>query len=108
MPARPGAYFIAAMQAAIGDHTHVGDVRGEGLMCAVEFVADKAQRTFFEPAMKVGPRIAAALLKEGVIARAMPQGDIIGFAPPLCLTTGEADIVVAAMKTAVDEVLGNQ
>jgi len=105
---KTGAYFIVAMQGAIGDHTHVGDVRGEGLMCAVEFVADKAQRTFFEPAMKVGPRIAAALLKEGVIARAMPQGDIIGFAPPLCLTTGEADIVVAAMKTAVDEVLGNQ
>ncbi len=105
---RTGAYFIAAMRAAVGDHTHVGDIRGEGLMCAVEFVADKAQRTSFEPAMKVGPRIAAALLKQGVIARAMPQGDIMGFAPPLCLTTDEADIVVAAMKTAVDEVLGNQ
>ena len=105
---KTGAYFIAAMQAAVGDHTHVGDVRGEGLMCAVEFVADKAQRTFFDPAMKVGPRIAAALLKQGVIARAMPQGDIMGFAPPLCLTTDEADIIVAAMKTAVDEVLGNQ
>ncbi len=105
---KTGAYFLKSMQAAVGDHSHVGDVRGEGLMCAVEFVADKAQRTFFEPSMKVGPRIAAALLKEGVIARAMPQGDIIGFAPPLCLAPGEADTIVAAMKTAVDGVLGAQ
>jgi len=41
-----------------------------------------------------------------VIARAMPQGDIIGFAPPLCLTREEADIVVAATRDAVKGVLG--
>ena len=42
----------------------------------------------------------------GVIARAMPQGDIIGFAPPLCLSREEADTVVSAMADAVKEVLG--
>jgi L-2,4-diaminobutyrate transaminase len=34
----------------------------------------------------------------------MPQGDILGFAPPLCLTRGEADIVVSATAEAVKEV----
>jgi L-2,4-diaminobutyrate transaminase len=48
--------------------------------------------------------MAAALLERGVIARAMPQGDILGFAPPLCLTRKEADIVVAATKAAVEAV----
>ena len=43
------------------------------------------------------------LLKLGVIARAMPQGDILGFAPPLCLTRAEADIIVGKTKQAVDE-----
>jgi L-2,4-diaminobutyrate transaminase len=34
----------------------------------------------------------------------MPQGDILGFAPPLCLTKEEADIIVAATKKAVNSV----
>jgi len=38
----------------------------------------------------------------------MPQGDIIGFAPPLCLSREEADIIVAATKGAVAEVTGHQ
>jgi L-2,4-diaminobutyrate transaminase len=46
------------------------------------------------------------MLRRGVIARAMPQGDIIGFAPPLCLTVGEADQIAGATAEAVREVLG--
>ena len=79
-----GAYFNAALREAVGADRHVGEVRGEGLLAAVEFVRDRDDRVFFDPAEKVGPRIAAALLEHGVIARAMPQGDILGFAPPLC------------------------
>ena len=36
----------------------------------------------------------------------MPQGDILGFAPPLSLTRSEADVIVAATARAVSEVLG--
>jgi len=99
-----GAYFNKILRDALGDHPIVGDVRGEGLLAAVEFVADKADRTFFDPAQKVGPQMAGALLAEGVIARAMPQGDILGFAPPLCLTREEADTLVAKTVTAVESV----
>ena len=53
-----------------------------------------------------GRAVAAALLARGVIARAMPQGDILGFAPPLCLTPAEADTIVGAVAGAVSEVLG--
>jgi L-2,4-diaminobutyrate transaminase len=100
-----GAYLNKAMADALADHAHVGEVRGEGLLCAVEFVEDKAARRFFDPGKKVGPAVAAALLKRGVIARAMPQGDILGFAPPLCLTREEADVIVQATTEAVDEVM---
>lgn len=99
-----GAYFNAALKEALGGHRFVGEVRGEGLLAAVELVRDRDDRTFFEPAEKVGPRVAAALLERGVIGRAMPQGDIIGFAPPLCLTREEADIVVDATRGAVEAV----
>ena len=101
-----GAYFKAAMKDALGHHRHVGEVRGEGLLCAVEFVEDKASRTFFDPAQKIGPSVGAALLKHGVIARAMPEGDILGFAPPLCLIRAEADQIVKKTADAVKETLG--
>ena len=45
-------------------------------------------------------------LERGVIARAMPQGDITGFAPPFCITRAEVDTVVAATADAVKTVLG--
>jgi L-2,4-diaminobutyrate transaminase len=101
-----GAYLNEQMRSALSEHPQVGDVRGEGMLCAVEFVADRANRTFYDASEKVGPRIAAALAARGCIARAMPQGDIIGFAPPLCLTREEADIIVERMVGAVTDVLG--
>ena len=101
-----GAYLNKAMKDALSSHAHVGDVRGEGMLCAVEFVEEQDGRKFFDVSKKVGPQMAAALLKRGVIARAMPQGDILGFAPPLCLTRAEADEVVGKTAEAVKEVLG--
>ncbi|WP_339694277.1 aspartate aminotransferase family protein [Celeribacter baekdonensis] len=101
-----GKYLNDTMTAALGDHPHVGDIRGEGMLCAVEFVKDRDTRSFFDPADKVGYALAAALLSEGVIGRAMPQGDILGFAPPFCLTKAEADKVVDATTKAVKSVLG--
>ncbi|MBP2307619.1 aminotransferase class III-fold pyridoxal phosphate-dependent enzyme [Azospirillum melinis] len=99
-----GGYFRAALTDALAGHPMVGEVRGEGMLAAVEFVADRDDRRFFPAEAKVGPRLSAALLERGVIARAMPQGDILGFAPPLCLTREEADIVVAATAKAVKAV----
>ena len=102
-----GAYLKAAMADALSGHAHVGDVRGEGMLCAVEFVEDRESRRFFDPARKIGPQISAAMLaQDKVIARAMPQGDILGFAPPFCLARAEADTIVAATERAVKSVLG--
>ena len=104
--AKVGGYLNASMKEALGDHPNVGDIRGEGLLCAVEYVADKADATPLDPAAKVGAAISAAMLERGVIARAMPQGDITGFAPPFCITRAEVDTVVAATADAVKTVLG--
>lgn len=102
-----GADLNAKMRNALADHAHVGDIRGEGMLCAVEFVKDKSDRAFFDSAEKIGPQIAAKLLERGkIIARAMPQGDILGFAPPFCLTHEEADQIVAATVSAVEAVVG--
>jgi len=99
-----GASFNSMLKSTFADHDIVGDVRGEGLMAALEFVKDRKARTFFDPAEKIGMRISAACMERGLIARAMPQGDILGFAPPLCLTHEEASEIVRIAKDAVDDV----
>ncbi|MER9664637.1 aspartate aminotransferase family protein [Mesorhizobium sp. M0159] len=101
-----GAYFKKALTDAVGSHANVGEVRGEGLLCAVEFVKDKTNRVYFDQSDTIGPKVNAALLKRQIISRAMPQGDIIGFAPPFCLTREEADEIAGKLKEAVTEVLG--
>ena len=101
-----GGYLNAAMKDALGDHPHVGDVRGEGLLCAVELVEDKATRKALDPTRKVTASIVSAMVEQGVIARVMPQGEIIGFAPPFCLSQGEADKIVDATTQAIKATLG--
>lgn len=101
---KTGAYFQKALRDNFQDHPMVGEVRGEGLLAAIEFVQDKKTKTFFDPGLKVGAKIAGAVLENGVIARAMPHGDILGFAPPFCLTEGEVDEIVSAVKKALDTV----
>ncbi|SDX41564.1 L-2,4-diaminobutyrate transaminase [Albimonas donghaensis] len=101
-----GAAWQAMLKSAFDGHPIVGEVRGEGLMAAVEFDADPETRTPFDAGEKVGARIAAAALERGLIARAMPQGDILGLAPPLCLTAVEAEEIVGIARAAVDSVAG--
>jgi len=101
-----GGYLNAAMQIALADHDHIGDIRGEGMLCALDIIKDKASHTSFDASAATAASIVAAMRKRGVIARAMPQGDIIGFAPPLCLTHDEADLIVEATTDSIKEVLG--
>ncbi|MDQ7260863.1 aspartate aminotransferase family protein [Paracoccus sp. PS-1] len=103
---RVGRTLNDRMRAALGDHPNVGEIRGEGMLCAVELVRDRDSRGFFDAAEGIGGKVVAAMLKRGVIARAMPQGDIIGLAPPLCLTEAEADVIVEATDASVREILG--
>lgn len=101
-----GTYFQEKMRENFADHPLVGEVRGVGLMAALEFVADKEQKIAFDPALKVGARVSMAALDEGMIARAMPHGDILGFSPPLSVTEAEIDLIVDKARAAVDRISG--
>jgi len=99
-----GAYFNAELQKAFAQHPLVGEVRGQGLLGAIEFVADRNKKERFDPALKVGAQVSAAALSRGIIARAMPHGDILGFAPPLVTTTEDVDYIIGHVKGAINEV----
>ncbi|MCC7276371.1 MAG: aspartate aminotransferase family protein [Alphaproteobacteria bacterium] len=83
------------------DHPLVGEVRGVGLVGAVEVVRDKATREAFKPEERVGPTIAKAAEQQGLIVRAM--GDSIGFSPPLIITEDEIGEMLGRFGRALDE-----
>jgi len=101
-----GALFNQRLREALADNPLVGEVRGVGMLAAIEFVADKTERIPFDPSRKVGPLIAAACMERGLIARALPHADILGFAPPLVMTSAEASEIVSITQAAIEAVAG--
>jgi L-2,4-diaminobutyrate transaminase len=99
-----GPYLLRRLRETFEGRPFVAEVRGAGLLAAIEFALEPAARERFGPELRVGARLAAACLEEGVICRAMPHGDILGFAPPLIITRAEIDDVIERVKRAVDRV----
>jgi L-2,4-diaminobutyrate transaminase len=99
-----GPYLLKRLRETFTGRPYVAEVRGAGLLAAVEFAQDPSQRARFEASKRVGAQLAAACLEEGVIVRSMPHGDILGFAPPLIITRDEIDDVVARVARAVARV----
>ena len=97
-----GSYLQEQFKNAFENHPLVGEVRGVGLMAALEFVADKSKKLRFDANWKVGAKVSAACLEQNLIARAMPNGDILGFAPPLSITRTEVDDIVRRTTKALN------
>jgi len=103
--AEVGAYMLAGLHDAFDGLPITGEVRGVGLMLAVEFVADPATKRRLDPALKVAYRISALAREKGLITRAMPQSEALGFAPPLVLTRSDADQIVEIASAATRQVI---
>ena len=99
-----GVYLRDQLRDRLGDHPFVGDIRGVGLMVAVEFVADKKGRRFFDPETQPHRIVARKVLEEGVMVRALPYGEINSFSPPLCITRSEIDEVVQRYARGLEQV----
>jgi adenosylmethionine-8-amino-7-oxononanoate aminotransferase len=101
--ARKGAYLLTALRARLGDHPHVGDIRGKGLMCAVDFVKDRDEKTPFALDEQVGARIHAQALARGLFSRV--RGDTFVLAPPFVIDDDLLDRIADALAGATNAVL---
>jgi len=89
--------------AALADHPLVGEVRGVGLIAAVEVVADKASKTPFPAEKAVAAQVAMHCEAHGLILRAL--GDSIAICPPLIITADQVDELVSKLELSLNEVL---
>ncbi|HEX4142567.1 MAG TPA: aspartate aminotransferase family protein [Pirellulales bacterium] len=90
--------------ATLGSHANVGEVRGLGLLAAVELVADRRTKAPFPADFKAGPRVHAATQQRGMFSRV--RGDIYHLAPCFVTTPAQIDRMVEILGESIAATLG--
>jgi adenosylmethionine-8-amino-7-oxononanoate aminotransferase len=105
---RQGRGLRERLQARLGEHPHVGDLRGRGLFLGVELVADRAAKTPFDPDARLHARVRAAAMAQGLMVYPMGGtidgrlGDHVLLAPPFIIADDELDQIAARLHRAID------
>ena len=97
-----GPFMQSELRRQFADHPLVGEVRGTGLIAAVELVADKAGAVNFDPKAKVGARLTALCEANGVITRVVAN-DSLCFSPPLVISKPEISEMLDRVGKALDD-----
>ena len=103
-----GAYLEARLQDRLGNHHHVGDIRGRGLFQGIELVADRATKAPFDPALKLHQRIKAAAMQRRLMCYPGggtidgQRGDHVLLAPPFIVSERQLDDVADRLGDAID------
>ena len=98
--AEVGGYLNAQLRETVGDHPLVGDVRGVGMMAALEFAKPGTNERVGKAPMEFTGKISAHARERGLIARA--GGESIMLAPPLCTTREEVDEIVSILSASLE------
>jgi len=103
-----GDKLMQALQSAFGQHPFIGDIRGRGLFIGMEFVADRAQKTPFDPALGLHRKIKAAAFEAGLLCYPMggtidgKNGDHLLLAPPFILEDSHIGEIIDKLTIAFD------
>ncbi len=100
--AQVGAYFLEQLQGLKEEHPIIGDVRGIGLLLAIELVSDRETRAGFPADLELGDRLTEKFRQKGLILRT--GGQTIPIAPPLCITRAEVDEITNAIDQSLAEI----
>ena len=106
-----GALLRRRLGERFGNHPRVGDIRGRGLMQAVELVEDRSTKTPFDPALKMHAKVKRAALARGLMVYPMggtidgTSGDHVMLAPPFIVTPDQIGEIVDRLGSAIDDAL---
>lgn len=108
---RSGERLLSLLTNRFGDHPHVGDIRGRGLLLAIELVQDRSTKAPFDPALALHQRAKADAFDRGLLIYPGGgtvdgrSGDHILLAPPYNVTDDELDMIVDLLAQTIDAVL---
>jgi putrescine aminotransferase len=96
-----GPYLRRRLRETFADHPLVGEVRGEGMLAAIELVPEKPHRTFFVRDLDVGTHCRNYCFANGLVMRAIR--DTMVLAPPLIISESEVEEIISKAKDAIDK-----
>ena len=105
---RQGELLDRSLRERLGQHPHVGDIRGRGLFRGVELVEDRGTKRPFDPALRLHARIKALAFDAGLICYPMGGtidgrlGDHVLLAPPFIISDAEIAELVDKLAGAID------
>lgn len=108
---RGGDQLMKQLQEALGNHPHVGDIRGRGYFIGIEFVDDRKTKRAFDPSLKIHKKIQAAAMEVGLLCYGMGGtvdgrfGDHVLLAPPYIAEDSHLAELVEKLTHAVNDVL---
>lgn len=103
-----GGQLRTALDSAIGDHSHVGEVRGIGLLLAVEMVADRESKEPFPAEYRFAAKVAESAKREGLLVypstgcAGVQGGDLVMIGPPLVIDEDEIEVLARSMARALE------
>ena len=108
-----GEKLQSALVTKLGQHPHVGDIRGRGLFRGIELVADRETKAPFDPERKLAAKIKKAAFANGLICYPMSgtrdgkNGDHVLLAPPFILEDAHIDEIVEKLSGAIETALAS-
>ena len=103
-----GERLVATLSDRLGQHPHLGDIRGRGLFRGLELVADRETRASFDPERKIHAKVKAAAMDEGLICYPAGgtvdgvRGDHVLLAPPFIIEDAQIDELADKLTRAID------
>ena len=103
-----GNKLLQSLQSTFGQHPFIGDIRGRGLFIGMEFVADRTQKTPFDPTFGLHRKIKAAAFEAGLLCYPMggtidgKNGDHLLLAPPFILEDSHIGEITDKLAIAFD------
>ena len=105
-----GIAFGAMLQAVLGAHPHVGDIRGRGFFWGLELVADRASKAPFDPVLKLNAAVKKDAMARGLLCYPFGgtvdgrQGDHVLLAPPFIATRQDLQTIAERLAESIDAV----
>ncbi len=106
-----GAQLMSSLRERLGEHVHIGDIRGTGLFVGIELVQDRKTKATFDPAKKLHAKVKASAFANGLLCYPMggtidgQHGDHILLAPPFICTETDIETIVERLAVSIDEAL---
>jgi len=103
-----GAQLAHALRERLGEHPHVGDIRGRGLFVGVELVENRETKEPFDPGFRLNARIKAQAMAAGLLVYPMGgtidgrRGDHVLLAPPFIVSASQVDQIVELLALAIE------